>query len=335
MIPAKSRERKCSTCRHYQPSPLWRKGWCRNPLLYDRNTNHLVEADSLACNRTFIDYWEPREGDAPAAGPQPRTQKPRIAASIPVETIDAKGKRNVSTGTTPAAGMAAVAPKPGQKQTGRERPPLSLVTSDYAEAGAPISEEPSKVTVQIEQIDATAGTGQMSARQRIAQARALGRPKVLSMFGVWLWPALAVAGVLILLVGSALLFGKQAPTQRPNVTGQATMGVPEPTPTGVGDPTPTANIPPTAVAPSAPPDQIAVGGWAQVANTRTGLRVRSEPSSGGRRLTVVPDGTKLRVVGGPVQANGYTWWQVEGFDQRNPSARGWCAGEFLVPTTAP
>ena len=101
MIPAKNRDRKCSTCRHYQPSPLWRKGWCRNPLLYDRNTNHLVEADSLACNRTFIDYWEPLTGDQAPAGPQPRSTKPRIAPSIPMTTTDPKGHRGVVTGNTP------------------------------------------------------------------------------------------------------------------------------------------------------------------------------------------------------------------------------------------
>src|SRR5437667_260869 len=121
MIPAKNRDRKCSTCRHYQPSPLWRKGWCRNPLLYDRNTNHLVEADSLACNRTFIDYWEPITGPMQQVGPQARTNKPRIAPSIPMNTTDAKGNRGVVTGNTPATGMAAVAPAPqrGQRYPGR------------------------------------------------------------------------------------------------------------------------------------------------------------------------------------------------------------------------
>ena len=60
VTPPKPRDRKCATCRYYEASPLWRKGWCRNPLLYDPQTNHLVEAESLACSRTFIDYWEAR-----------------------------------------------------------------------------------------------------------------------------------------------------------------------------------------------------------------------------------------------------------------------------------
>ena len=36
-------ERKCSTCKFYEPAPIWRKGWCRNPLLYAPQQSHLVE----------------------------------------------------------------------------------------------------------------------------------------------------------------------------------------------------------------------------------------------------------------------------------------------------
>src|SRR3954468_14796537 len=169
MIPAKNRDRKCSTCRHYQPSPLWRKGWCRNPLLYDRNTNHLVEADSLACNRTFIDYWEPIVGAQPPVGPQPRTGKPRIAPSIPMTTTDPKGKRGITTGNTPAAGMAALNAMPpvtpdggtdGARDAGREVPKLSLVTPDY-DAEAPeiapyVGPTDVKATQQIAQVEGPA-----------------------------------------------------------------------------------------------------------------------------------------------------------------------------------
>src|SRR3954470_13474393 len=143
MSASKPRERKCATCRHYQPSPLWRKGWCRNPLLYDRNTNHLVEADSLACNRTFIDYWEPLQGPAPTVGPPTRAgNRPRIAPSIPIDTTDSKGRRGVVTGNTPAGGVAALAPHaylPAEEAASlpgtRDVPKLSLVTPDYEPNG--------------------------------------------------------------------------------------------------------------------------------------------------------------------------------------------------------
>ena len=34
--------RKCGSCKHYEPAPIWRKGWCRNPLLYSPQQSHLV-----------------------------------------------------------------------------------------------------------------------------------------------------------------------------------------------------------------------------------------------------------------------------------------------------
>ena len=53
-------ERKCSTCKFYEPAPIWRKGWCRNPLLYAPQQSHLVAEDDLDCSRGLSDYWEAR-----------------------------------------------------------------------------------------------------------------------------------------------------------------------------------------------------------------------------------------------------------------------------------
>jgi|GEM_PF-1365272 len=55
------RNRKCGNCRYFEPAPLWRKGWCRNPRLYDRRANHLVDASTIDCEQVFRAriYWEP------------------------------------------------------------------------------------------------------------------------------------------------------------------------------------------------------------------------------------------------------------------------------------
>lgn len=55
------RNRKCGNCRYFEPAPLWRKGWCRNPRLYDRRANHLVDATVIDCEQVFRAriYWEP------------------------------------------------------------------------------------------------------------------------------------------------------------------------------------------------------------------------------------------------------------------------------------
>src|SRR5260370_41688319 len=60
--------RKCSTCKFYEPAPIWRKGWCRNPLLYAPQQSHLVAEDDLDCSRGLSDYWEAADGTGPNAG---------------------------------------------------------------------------------------------------------------------------------------------------------------------------------------------------------------------------------------------------------------------------
>jgi len=346
MNPAKNRERKCSTCKHYQPSPLWRKGWCRNPLLYDRNTNHLVEADSLACNRTFIDYWEPMVGPAPQAGPQARTAKPRIAPSIPMDTVDAQGNRTTVTGgnNTPAAGMAALAPKPKPRPNDiPSKPALSLVTPDFDEV---FGEDELSTTAPIEPV------GRSGRSRGATGSQAVKTTKVLPTTGTGpaaLWgntrtQIILIAGIVVVLlaaVGGTFLLtrnngNKGVATASPTNTAVAQAQV-QPTPTGFGDPTMTvpAGAATTPQAPAAPPNTIAVNGWVQVQGTGSGLVVRDSPAKTGKRLIAMPDGTKVHVVDGPTTADGYTWWKVEGYDTKNPSAAGWCVAQYLIPATAP
>ena len=43
------------------------------------------------------------------------------------------------------------------------------------------------------------------------------------------------------------------------------------------------------------------------------------------RMKTMPDGTILAVTGGPVEADGHTWWQV----RDSEGSVGWCAEEWL------
>ena len=72
---------------------------------------------------------------------------------------------------------------------------------------------------------------------------------------------------------------------------------------------------------------IQIGSTVMVVNTDgIGLRLRSSPGLKYPEITNLPDGTRMKVIGGPVQANGYTWWKV----QDNPGT-GWCVGNWLAP----
>ncbi len=85
---------------------------------------------------------------------------------------------------------------------------------------------------------------------------------------------------------------------------------------------------PTA-APSATPEPIVrilrVGGLAQVANTegRT-LRGRAAPGLKAPVRVAFAEGEQVRLLEGPVTADGYVWWRVEG-----QKGAGWAAQQSL------
>jgi hypothetical protein len=65
-----------------------------------------------------------------------------------------------------------------------------------------------------------------------------------------------------------------------------------------------------------------------VSNTGgVGLRLRNSPSISGTQIAGMPENTRLTIIGGPVLADGYQWWNVTG-----QFGTGWSAtGEWLLP----
>lgn len=59
--------------------------------------------------------------------------------------------------------------------------------------------------------------------------------------------------------------------------------------------------------------------------TTTGLRLRSAASTSGSIITTLPSNTRGTVLSGPIDANGYTWWQL-----KTSLGTGWAAGAYLV-----
>lgn len=91
-----------------------------------------------------------------------------------------------------------------------------------------------------------------------------------------------------------------------------------PTPPGV---TPTA-IP----QPSPPTTGIAIGKTVEVFDSKDGLNIRENPSIDAKIVGRVSDGTRLKVLEGPKDQNGYIWWRIEG-----TGVSGWCVQNFLRP----
>ena len=72
---------------------------------------------------------------------------------------------------------------------------------------------------------------------------------------------------------------------------------------------------------------IQVGGYVEVRGTggKT-LRARAGPGTSYDIITRFNEGAQLLVLEGPVEADGYVWWEVRGGQDE-----GWCADRWLVP----
>ncbi|MGQ9903391.1 MAG: hypothetical protein ACUVRU_03435 [Anaerolineae bacterium] len=120
----------------------------------------------------------------------------------------------------------------------------------------------------------------------------------------------------------------------------ATMLIITPTATDFAPPTATPYAPPTDTPPPPTPtvltvsdDPIFVGAQVKVVDTGpNGLNFRREPSRSAERIRSLPEGSVHEVIGGPADADGYTWWQL-----RDPSdgATGWGAGIYLRKVVQP
>ncbi len=103
-----------------------------------------------------------------------------------------------------------------------------------------------------------------------------------------------------------------------------------PAPTHTPTPLPTSVISTATPTPGAvlPPGTIGVGAYVKVGRTQgAGLRMRAEPGTDAAVDFVAMDDEVFLVVGGPVEADGYTWWQLRApYDQ---TRTGWSAQDFL------
>lgn len=89
-------------------------------------------------------------------------------------------------------------------------------------------------------------------------------------------------------------------------------------------------LPPTLALPSPTPILALAVGADAVVSASDGLHVRKQPSASADQVIKLAQGVRVHIIGGPQQADGYTWWQIVGWPQDNGDS-GWCAGDFLQP----
>jgi len=125
----------------------------------------------------------------------------------------------------------------------------------------------------------------------------------------------------------------QGPTQHVTLAPDSTSSTIEATATRPAvivytfTPTPQAVTTPTAQGTTVSTG-LAIGAKAKVTGTGgSGLNMRAGAGTGQARVKTVPEGAVVEVIGGPKDANSYTWWQVK--DAGGTS--GWVVSKFLVP----
>ncbi len=131
-----------------------------------------------------------------------------------------------------------------------------------------------------------------------------------------------LGAIALTIVGALWLFTKPAAAPDGPVP-TAEIQTTTPTPISTRQPTPT----PLPAAPGA----IGIGVRITVTGTGdVGLSIRSEAGTTAERVTVAQEGEQLLVVGGPKQADDYTWWFVR--DELNPDREGWAVEDFMRPS---
>jgi hypothetical protein len=78
------------------------------------------------------------------------------------------------------------------------------------------------------------------------------------------------------------------------------------------------------------PTEVAIGIYVQVGDTGgSDLSFRAGPSTNHTRLKVIAEGAVLKVLDGPVEADGYVWWQLQDVSD---GMVGWAVADYLQPT---
>ncbi len=285
---------KCASCRYYQSSNLDRKGWCRNPLLFSDDQDHLVGENDLDCNRGMGSYWEAQSGDDRATKLRHGETRGRFAPPLP---------RTIAPAPHP---VSDAAPR-------RANQPPQIV--------------PRATTAPVERVARAAMPDPAGFRE------SYDVPREPYSWGTHLRRSYPVIGVFLLL-GAFWVWSNRQLSDSVVATPTVPIVIPAASNAPVAVITPTAPLSamPAASAASAastlpapPPGVIAPGARMVVTTSGAGANIREEPTTTGKIVTSQDDGVALTITGPSRDADGYIWWPVQG-----DGFSGWVAGALIA-----
>jgi len=149
-------------------------------------------------------------------------------------------------------------------------------------------------------------------RARRSQGLAGGYQTLYRQRRVWL---LVAAGIVLL--GGAIFFSMRMRSQAATVpTSMPASALAVPTRL----PTRTPIFPTPTLEPTKAPAVLQIGAAAQIVNTEGTLRGRKQPNLKAAAIAAFKAGEHVRILEGPIEADGFTWWKIEG-----ASGTGWSA----------
>jgi hypothetical protein len=315
--------RKCSSCKHYEPAPIWRKGWCRNPLLYSPQQSHLVGEDDLDCERGMGNYWEAVD---------PSQSFATVGAGVDVDSGGFRESVSDAFAAVSTTDDAAFVPPAALNQPPRVYAVSGGSVGDPPDAEPPISGSGGGRGGRDRQVTYYADDRYWTDYLRIA-APILGVLLMVALFWFWASSFLGddnknnttggVAGTTTALPIIGSTPGRGTPTAKASPVGTLTIVktpvAQEPTATTAPDegPAPTEDTG-GATTDETPPGGAGVynGAQVKVAGTGgTGANLRADASADADVIAVELDGTVLTTTGEAVtDADGNTWWPVSGDD---------------------
>lgn len=148
----------------------------------------------------------------------------------------------------------------------------------------------------------------------------------------WIIGGTVLTASILLLVAFFASGGLTRSEEEPYQGGAELMIIPMPTATPTLPPTMTPILLPTPTTQT--DDGIQPGGNVRISGTEgEGLRLRVDPSLEAEIIYLGLEGEIFLVREGPVDADGYLWWELEA--PLNASRRGWAVSNFLQQVQGP